>query len=310
MNIKVLDLSTLLPGPLTAKLLQDIGCSVTKVENPLSQDLLRTTKPTENGIGANYLYLNDGKKIISLDIRAQNSEFTQLISESDVLIENFRPGRMEKLGYGYDDLLKINPNIIYCSIAGYNTSHPFTKKAAHDLNVIALSGYLDYQFRIQGTPSLPCVQIADILTSYNASLKILAALLEKKPSRIEVSMIESTKYLFSLLAPSEVMLNRNIIGNEMPLSGLFPCYRVYTTKDQRYVALAAIEPSLWNDFCTEQGLNDLIDKQFSTDKYVVDTLEELFKSKNFVEWSELDNDYCLTPVYSFLEAKEKGLNCY
>lgn len=307
--MRVLDLSTLLPGPLSTKLLQDVGAHVTKVESPISPDLLKTIKPTQNGVGVAYDFINNQKTIEFLDLRnsEDKSKFLELIKETDVLVENFRPGRLLKMGLGYEDLKKINPNIIHCSITGYGYEHPLSQKAAHDLNILALSGYLDYQSRITLQPFIPPIQIADVLTGYHAALSILAYKAQNKSGWLDISMLDSMKHAYTLLQPAENYLNRDIKAEEMPLWGSYPCYRVYQTKDEKYVVLAAVEPHFWQDFCTANGLEDLKEQQFSLDSEVKIKLENLFHSKTREEWALVENDYCLTPVYSYLEAKEKSI---
>ena len=300
--MKILDLSTLLPGPLASKLLLDIADEVIRVENPMNIDLLKTIKPTNNGVGVAYCSLNKNKTIKYLDFRKpeDKEKLIGIIQTCDVLIENHRPGRLDKMGLGYEDSKKYNNKLIYCSITGYGYNNRLSQYPAHDLNILALSGYLDYQNR-SCPPSIPPCQIADVLTSYNAVVQILKKLYKHEAGWLDVSMLDSVKNLFEIVGTTEQYTQKNISPDEMPLWGAFPCYKLYKTKDSKYVALAAIEPQFWNDFCIDNHCEDMTEQQYSLDREVISRIEGIISAKNRDEWGTYGTAYCLTPVYSYLE---------
>ncbi|MEI7578416.1 MAG: CaiB/BaiF CoA-transferase family protein [bacterium] len=310
--MKIIDLSSLLPGPLAASILGELGSEIIKIEHDANFDLLRNLQPTENGISVIYQELNKNKKLIRLDLRSDQgkAQILEEVRSADAIIENFRPHFLDKMGLGYQDLIKINPNLIYCSITGYGYEHPLSKKAAHDINILAVSGYLDYQSRYSEEMPLPPVQIADVITSYQAVNKILATKITGKATWLDISMLQAMQHLFTLTAPAEAKLEHNIAPNEMPLWGKYACYHIYKTKDDRYMVLAALEPAFWYDFCTTNKLTDYSQHNFSTSETVISLIQNIIAQKTLAEWVAEDNNYCLSPVYSYLEAKKLGFINY
>ncbi len=306
--MKILDFSTLLPGPEATKILLEEGHEVIKIENINFPDTLKLMKPTQEGIGVIYKNLNNNKAIKQFDFRNENdiAQIIELVKGTDVIIENMRPGRMSKLGLGYESLKAHNEKLIYVSITGYPKDHAWAKKAAHDLNVLAVSGYFEYASRYSQQLNIPPIQIADIATSFYTAIKVLSQKLKNEGAHINVSMIAAIKHYFEVLSP---LGNYEPVEAEQnfPLWGTCLCYNLYKTADNKYVALAAFEGPLWQDFCSENELVNLVDKQFSSDKNDMATIESFFSSKPLEYFTAQDNDYCLTPVLSFKQAKEKGL---
>ncbi|MFM8880774.1 MAG: CaiB/BaiF CoA transferase family protein [Betaproteobacteria bacterium] len=162
-DIVVIDFSSLLPGPMCSLLLAEAGAKVIKIERPGLGDEMRGYQPAAGGDSANFILLNRGKTSISLDLKSANDRQTalSLIEKADVLIEQFRPGVMERLGLSYEIAQALNPGIIYCSISGYGQSGPARDLAAHDLNYMARSGLLSLSGDEHGQPGLPCALIAE-----------------------------------------------------------------------------------------------------------------------------------------------------
>jgi alpha-methylacyl-CoA racemase len=178
-GIKVVDFSTLLPGPLASLILAEGGAEVIKVERPDPGDELRSYEPRFGQASAGFALLNRGKRSIALDLKASGARerFMPLLRSADVLIEQFRPGVMDRLGLGYATLAAVNPRLIYCSITGYGQSGPKSQVAAHDLNYLAETGVLHLAAGADGAPMVPPALIADIAGgSYPAALNILLAL--------------------------------------------------------------------------------------------------------------------------------------
>ncbi|MBI4040761.1 MAG: CoA transferase, partial [Deltaproteobacteria bacterium] len=205
-GIRVLDLGHLLPGPLTAVLLADLGAEVIKIEKPPRGDANRYIPPLQHGISPYFLMLNRNKKSIFLDLKQpkDHRKFLKLVQKSDVLIENFRPGVMKKLALDHEALSKINPKLIYCSISGYGQKGPWKGHAGHDLNYVALSGLL-YATAFRGErPVQFATQLGDIVGgSLMPALSILAALLLREKTNqgcwIDSAMMPATMMLWILV---------------------------------------------------------------------------------------------------------------
>jgi crotonobetainyl-CoA:carnitine CoA-transferase CaiB-like acyl-CoA transferase len=163
-GIRVLDFSTLLPGPMAGLFLVEAGAEVIKIERPGMGDEMRTYMPRLGEDSANFVLLNRGKRSIAIDLKAPDAvtRLTPLIERSDVLIEQFRPGVMDRLGLGYAALCQINPRLIYCSITGFGQTGPRRDMAAHDLNYLALAGLLSLTGGRDSAPGMPHMPIADI----------------------------------------------------------------------------------------------------------------------------------------------------
>ncbi len=297
--MKILDLSTLLPGPFASYLLHTDGVEVTKVEDGKNRDALRTIPPTEDGVSVVYTEINKNKRIEVIDYRnpADTSRLKQLVSSTDVLIENYRPGRLDKLGFSYGDCLNLNDRIVYCSITSFPTNHPLYGKPAHDLNILALSGYL----KLNNSLTPPVLPLADIFTSYEASIAILQCMLSIRPRKLEISMFNSIRRagLFSMLP--EIHIQRLIKDTENILWGGFPCYSVYKTKDAGYVAVAAIEDIFWNDFCSKFKVESLIPHAFNLEQK--EEVARLIGNHSLQEINDLNLD-CVTPILSSVESNK------
>ncbi|MBL4795504.1 MAG: CoA transferase, partial [Pseudomonadales bacterium] len=141
-SLKVLDFSTLLPGPYASMILADLGAEVLRVESPTRTDLIRFMPPFKGKTSASHAYLNRNKKSIALNLKQPEAIdiIKKLVKEYDIVIEQFRPGVMDRLGIGYDTLSKINPSLIFCSITGYGQTGPYRDRAGHDINYLSLAG--------------------------------------------------------------------------------------------------------------------------------------------------------------------------
>jgi crotonobetainyl-CoA:carnitine CoA-transferase CaiB-like acyl-CoA transferase len=163
-GIRVLDLSRLLPGPFLTMILADMGADVVKVEDPRVGDYMRAFPPGKGGMSGRFLAVNRGKRSLALDLKdaAAREAFLRMVERSDVVVESFRPGVMDRLGVGYDALRAKNPKIVLCSISGYGATGPYVERAGHDLNYIGLAGVLAMGSEARGrAPAMPGVQIAD-----------------------------------------------------------------------------------------------------------------------------------------------------
>lgn len=315
-GLKILDLTRLLPGGYATQLLGDLGGEVLKVEDPWQGDYMRWMPPLFPDTKESTLFwgLNRNKKSIKLNLKSEAGReiFYQLLEKYDVVMEGFRPGVMEGLGLGYEKLKKINPRIIMCSISGFGQDGPYRNKAAHDINFTALSGILGLNGTAGGEPAIPPVQVADlgggalmgvigVLTAYIARQRT------GQGQYIDVSMLDGTISLLSMLmmeqaAQRDVALKRG----EMLLTGSDICYNVYQTKDNKYMALGAIESKFWEQFCRLVNREDLIPHQFSQEHVHKKEVEGIFGGKTREEWVNLfaDQDICCEPVLELEEVRK------
>lgn len=304
-KIKIIDLSTLIPGPFATYLLgKYIDARIVKIEDVNRRDQLVELRPTRDGIGLGYQAINSVKKIILTDWIKDGVEVVKKeIKDADIVIENFREGKAFKMGIGFEDLIKINPNIIYVSVKGYSKTGIMKGKAAHDANILALSGYLDQQMKTANSAILPPVQMADMITSYHTTIQIMAVLLNGKTGRLlEVSMEGAMSEAMIIYNSPQLILKKEINPRENLLAGLYPCYSIYTASDGRSVVVAAVESVLWSDFCHHLNRQDLIRRQF--DESVKLEVEREMKKYDFKHWLERDLDFCVTPVLSVIEANK------
>ena len=323
-NVKVLDFSRLLPGPYASMLLTDMGAEVIKVEDIKKGDYMRDFPPTYNGQGTFYLAANRGKKSLAIDYRSQEGKeiIYELVKQSDVVLESFRPGAMQAFGLDYDTLKAINPGLIYCSLTGYGQTGSLKDKAGHDANYLSLGGMLGLIAHANERPVIPGVQIADISGAMYAAMSIVTALYGRnftgKGKYLDISMLDGVMSWTSIISSQEYIAGEEILpGKHMFTEGVV-CYNVYETKDKRYMVLGSLEEKFWQEFCCKIQRPDLISKQFEKaelDNVTYQELVTIFASKEYEEWVEMfkDADVCLTPVLKPSEAlmsqhvKENGL---
>lgn len=254
-GIRVLDLSTLLPGPLCTLLLADAGAEVIKIERPGRGDEMRSYEPRFGGDSANFALLNRGKRSLALDLKQPDDRtaFLELVATADVLVEQFRPGVMQRLGLDPAALARVNPRLVYCSITGYGQHGPLAEVAAHDLNYLAQSGMLGLSAGADGTPPLPQALVADIAGGcYPAVMNILLALRQRDATgtgcHLDVAMADN---LFTLmywgLAEGQATGRWPRAGRGLVTGGT-PRYQVYATRDGRHLAVAPLEDKFWHAF--------------------------------------------------------------
>jgi crotonobetainyl-CoA:carnitine CoA-transferase CaiB-like acyl-CoA transferase len=260
-GIRVLDFSTLLPGPLATLLLAEAGAEVIKIERPGRGDEMRSYTPKFGADSVNFALLNRGKRSISIDLKDKSAieKLKPLIASADVVVEQFRPGVMDRLGLGYATLGQLNPRIIYCSITGYGQHGPRADVAAHDLNYIAEAGLLALAAGSDGAPVPPPALIADIGGgTYPAVINILLALRERdrtgKGCKLDIAMADNLfAFMYWAMGNGEVSGQWPVPGGEL-VTGGSPRYNVYRTSDGKFVAAAPLEQKFWENFCALIGL--------------------------------------------------------
>ncbi|MDO4661983.1 MAG: CaiB/BaiF CoA-transferase family protein [Tissierellia bacterium] len=307
-NLKILDFTTLLPGPYATMILGDLGADIIKISSPSKYDLVLEQEPKINNKSANLLWLNRNKKTLALNLKKEESIeiIKKLIEEYDIIIEQFRPGVMDRLGLSYDILSKINPKLIYCSITGYGQTGSLKDKAGHDINYLARSGIMSFSGRKEEGLSLYGTQIADIAVgSMNSIVGILAAVnyrnLTGEGQYIDVSMMDGLVPMNSLIG-SQFLAGGNLPQREGELLNGGSNYDFYRTKDDKFLSVGSLEPKFWKEFSNTLD----IDAKDATDTSAKDEIKEKIKSKTLNEWIEIfkDKDCCVEPVLDLNEVLE------
>jgi alpha-methylacyl-CoA racemase len=256
-GITVLDFSTLLPGPMATLLLAEAGAEVIKIERPGRGEEMRAYRPKWGKDSVNFALLNRGKKSLALDLKnpADRAKLDPLIDRADIVVEQFRPGVMARLGLDYETLSRRNPRIIYCAITGYGQTGPKRDIAAHDLNYIGDTGLLALSMGDPAHPVVPPALIADIAGgAYPAVMNILFALMQRQRTgrgcQLDVAMADNI-FPFMYWAIGDGLSAGQWPGNGTALvCGGTPRYRLYPTSDGQVVAAAPIEQKFWEEFCS------------------------------------------------------------
>lgn len=308
-GIRILDLSRLLPGPLATQLLAGLGAEVIKIENAESPDAIRNYPPLLSGQSVFYLALNSGKRSLTLDLYKEEDKalFCQLIQTADVVMESFRPGVMEKIGIDYEKMRTLNPRIIYVSVTGYGQSGPYAQAAGHDLNFIGYSGLLGMTGA--DTPIIPGGQVADVAGgAYMAVIATLTAMrnrdLTGKGEHVDVAMLDGLLPMMSLLWAESAQ--QPVQRGKALLSGGLPNYNIYKCKDEKWVALGALEPHFFRNFCTligKEAWMQWLSPVGNHPQLLSDALTATFLTRTRAEWMALveGKDTCLTPVLAIEE---------
>jgi crotonobetainyl-CoA:carnitine CoA-transferase CaiB-like acyl-CoA transferase len=312
-GIRVLDLSRMLPGPYCSMMLADLGAEVIKIEEPIIGDPTRHSPPMIDGQSAPFAQVNRNKKSIAIDLKQAEGRdiFLKLASTADCVLEQFRPGVVDRLGINYAAVAEVNPQIVYCSLTGFGQDGAHRERSGHDLNYLALSGVLGLTTDDRGNPVIPGVQVADLAGGMIAGFAILAALLARERTGrgqyIDVSMFDVMLSMLPIPAAHQFAGNTLGVGDKYVLSGAYPFYNVYETSDGRFMTLGALEPKFWANFCQKVGRHDLTEHQFDAGENRDNLFKEvsaIFKSRTQFEWVELmrDADCCCEPVLSLAEA--------
>lgn len=314
-GIRVLDLSTLLPGPLASLMLAEAGAQVIKVERPGSGDEMRTYSPRLGAASANYALLNRGKSAYAADLKdpAARDRVLRLAARADVVIEQFRPGVVDRLGLGFETVRAANPRVIYCSITGYGPTGRHAMRAGHDLNYLADSGLLGTVTDGGGSPTLPVSVIADIVGgTYPAVVNILLALrkrdLSGQPSHIQVAMTSNLQVLaYGYLATHQAGGGWPTPSGEL-LTGGSPRYQIYSTADRRHVACAALEQRFWERLLELLGVESAWTNEAGREAEAIKVVAERFASQPSDHWRNVleGEDVCTVVVSTWDEAVAQG----
>lgn len=318
-GLKVLDFSTLLPGPFASLYLADMGAEVIHIESATRPDLIRLFPPYANGQATSHSYLNRNKQSITLDLKSPES--IQLIhdkiAEFDIVLEQFRPGVMQRLGLDYASLAKINPRLIYCSITGYGQTGDYQQRAGHDINYLALSGIAGHSGRQAGGPPPLGIQVADVAGgSLHALVAILSAVIERQRSGlgqyIDISMTDCAATLNNMAASAVLAAQVPQYAEQSYLNG-GTYYDYYETADGRYLSVGSLEPQFMQGLAQILNLPILLEKGASLDPQerlqVKHAIKDKIKTQSFATWQQVfaQYDVCVEPVFTLDEALHSPL---
>jgi len=320
-GVRVLDLTRLLPGPLATRRLAEWGAEVTKIEGPEQDgqdDGARHMGRTPDDVAAGrpsvvFRLLNEGKTLQRLDLRtpAGRAALLEMARTADVLMEGFRPGVMARLGVGWAELHAANPRLVVAGISGYGQQGPWSQRAGHDINYIAMAGVLDQIATPGGAVAVPNFQIADLLGGAQAALSgVLAALVAAQRTGrgrfVDVSMTHEVLRHHVIAAATLAATGRVAPPGRDLLSGGAPCYGVYGTADGRHVAVGALELKFWQRLCGALDRPHWARRHWSLGEApgsdaamaLREEVAEVFASATLAQWiGRLDAvDCCVTPV--------------
>jgi crotonobetainyl-CoA:carnitine CoA-transferase CaiB-like acyl-CoA transferase len=309
-GILVADFTTLLPGPLATLMLAEAGAEVVKIERP-GGETARAIAPFLRGHSAAFAMLNRGKKSLIADLKSEqgNAAAADLVARADVLVEQFRPGVMERLGFGYDAVRAKNPRLVYCSISGYGQTGPKSGEAGHDINYIGETGLLSLSPGPRDRPVVPPALIADIGGgTFPAVINILLGLLQRaktgQGSYIDVAMTDAM-FTFAWYSLAALFATGKLPDtNELRYTGVNPRYQIYTTKDGQLVACGALEQHFWLAFCQAIGLPAEFVDDLSHPEATRDAVRKTIAAQTAAHWKPkfAAADCCVTVVRTLEQA--------
>jgi len=324
-GLKILDFTTLLPGPYATMTLADLGADVLRVVSGSRPDLASFLPPFLPGtnLSCATAYLGRGKRCLALNLKDPRAGriVRTLVADYDIVIEQFRPGVMAKFGLDYEMLKAANPALIYCSLTGYGQTGPLKNRAGHDINYLARSGVMSYSGGKSSGPTLTGMQIADVASgSNNAVIGILAAVVHRQRTgegqHVDVSMTDGVVAFNALAGAAFLVDGTEARRGEAILNG-GSLYDFYETKDGEFISFGGLETQFFAAFCETIGRPDLIPGGVVPPDLprVKQEVRQVLKTKARDEWMALFTkvDACVEPVLSLMEAlddpqtRERGM---
>src|SRR3989338_3814817 len=291
-SLKVLDFSTLLPGPFASLLLADMGADVLRIESPTRMDLVRVLPLHADGVSASHAYLNRNKRCMALDLKKPEAVelVKRLVLDYDIVLEQFRPGVMDKLGVGYAALKAINPKLIYVSITGYGQTGPYKDRAGHDLNYLAVAGLASYTGR-RDTGPLPLV---------------IQRQVTGEGQQVDISMTDCAFSLHAMAGAGYLACGvEPQMENQALNGGSF--YDYYRTRDGRWFSVGSLEPQFMQQLCAAIGRPELaargLNQQPEVQQALKREIEIEFEKRDFAEWGQVfaELDACVEPMLNLSE---------
>lgn len=315
-GIKVIDLSLFLPGPMLTQMMADQGAEVIKVEPPTG-DPAREMEPMEGGVSVWFNNLNRAKHCIRIDLKSADGQahLWRLIDQADVLVEGFRPGVMERLGFGYQAVSERNPRIVYCSISAFGQTGSMAHHPAHDMAVQAHAGFLAVNDALNGTPVVPGVPSADMAAGLTGLAAVLMAIIGRETSGkgdyLDIAMFDSLLPWCAHIAGSAIAGGESPISQSQRSLGGAAFYQVYRTADARHVVLGGRETKFVINLLNALGRPDLIlvaERPAGEQDELIAFLSQTFANRTRSEWEEwfADKDVAFAPVLDFREALDQS----
>ncbi|MGE5403393.1 MAG: CaiB/BaiF CoA transferase family protein [Candidatus Saccharibacteria bacterium] len=308
-GVRVLDLSRGLAGPFCTQILADFGAEVIKVENTAGGDPERSQPPLIGEQGTNFYSVNRNKKSITVDLKKEEGRtlFKKLAARVDIVLDQFRPGVMERMGLGYEVLKEINQRLIYCTLTGFGTDGPMKDTAAHDINLLSWSGLAELTGTADGPPSISAAQVAGLCGgSLHAVIAIMMALYNRERTgqgqMCEVAMLDGTIALLGHALGTWSGRGQVPERGQDILTGGYACYNFYPAKDG-YISLGAWENKFWSEFCAKIGCPEFADKQWddSWQRAMKEAIGKVTREKTRAEWIAIFPDICMSPVLNLEE---------
>jgi len=313
-GIRVLDLSQFLPGPFATQMLSDMGADVLKVEPP-NGDPMRELNPITNERGAAPFHgvINAGKRVVRIDLKSGEGKtaLEALVRQADVLLESYRPGVLERLGFGGERLRELNEGLVHCALSGYGQTGPLRLASGHDMNYIAMTGALN----VTGPAEKPVAAfppVADYGGALQAVIAIQGALFSRtrtgKGACLDVAMADS---ILAWQASAMIQAGQ---AEQAPsrardlLTGGAACYQNYQTSDDRFISLGAIEEVFWKNFCEAVGRPDWSSRQLEAlpQTELIEDVAVLIKSQPLSYWDQRlrATDCCYHPVLEYADVAD------
>ncbi|WP_338599211.1 CaiB/BaiF CoA-transferase family protein [Sulfolobus tengchongensis] len=308
-KLRVIELGSNISSPLVGEILADLGFDVIKVEPPPYGDDRRKVKPEINGISIYFASTNKGKRSIAINLKSEEGYeiFRRLVKTANILVTNYRPSALKRLKVDYENVVKLNPNIIYCSITGFGNFSEEADRPAYDTIILALSGLMDMTGEENGPPAKFATSISDITTGLFATVLILWALYRGGPAFLDVPMLYTQFYL--TLEDAYMYLNTGRIPKRSGSSHryLVP-YQAFKTSDG-YIYVAVFTDEQYQRLCDVLNRKDLakfdtVSKRLENKSYITSELQKIFEKNNRDYWVKVlsEADVPVAPVLNIEEA--------
>lgn len=299
-GIRVIDFSQILAGPFCTMLLADMGADVVKVEKPNGgDDTRRYGPPFIEGESAAFLTLNRNKRSIVLDLKSEQGlgVMRRMLADADVMLHNFRPGVVERMGLGYDDVSALNPAIVYCAVSGFGATGPYSQRAGFDLVAQGMSGLMSINGFPGSPPAKVGVPMADLNTGMFCAYGILTAYINRlatgKGQHVDASLLESGM-AYTLYESATYFATGEVAGPLGSAHRMIAPYQAFATQDG-YINIGAANQNNWERMCRAVGRDDLLgDARFASNpermvniQSLTPIMEETFRTQTTAHWVEV-----------------------